>query len=95
MGCLFCSGQGPNYKLGPNVDFICSSCVQQLLSASQEDLKRAYTKAIEKGYQNKAKAIESFLDEERHYGKTENSKRNMERKRPVRKVRPSRHKVRA
>jgi len=61
MGCLFCNDQEPNYYPAPNKDFICSSCVQLLLSADQEDLKRAYTKAFSLGYQNKARAIESFL----------------------------------
>jgi len=97
MGCLFCGGQEPNYKPGPNVDFICSRCVQLLLGADQNDLKRAYAKAVEKGYRNKAKAIESFLvdggnDDDR---KTKKSKSYLERKRPLRKVRPTRHEIRA
>jgi len=93
--CLFCNHQESNYKLVSGVDFVCSNCVQLLLGASQEDLKRAHTKAIDKGYMEKAKAIESFLDEEEYYGKTENTKPNLERTRPLPAVRPSRHKVRA
>ena len=93
--CLFCNGKELNYKPGPNVDFICSRCVQLFLSADQNDLKKAYIKAIEKGYPDRARAIESFLHEDEYYGKTKKSKRNMERKRPLRKIRPSRHKVRA
>jgi len=63
MQCLFCFGQEKNYKPDPNIDFICSSCVQLLLNADQTDLRRAYLKAIEKGFTNKARAIESFLEE--------------------------------
>jgi len=97
MVCLFCNGQEPNYKSDPGIEIICSRCVILLADANQDDLKRAYAKAIEKGYLNKARAIESFLvdgenDDDR---KTKKSKRNMERKRPMRVLRPSRHKVRA
>jgi hypothetical protein len=35
-----------------------------LLGADQEDLKKAHTKAIDKGFLNKASAIESFLTED-------------------------------
>jgi hypothetical protein len=94
--CLFCNRQEPNYKPGSDVNFICSYCVQLLLGADQDDLRKAHTKAIEKGYLEKAKAIESFLvEEEDYYGKTKKSERNMERTRSLRKVRPARHKVRA
>ena len=93
--CLFCNETEKNYKPDPDVDFICGICVQLLLRADQNDLKKAYVKAIEKGYSDKTKAIESFLNEDEYYGKTKKSERNMERKRPLRKVRPSRHKVRA
>ncbi len=94
MGCLFCNGQEPNYKPGSDVDFICGSCVQLWLGADQDDLRKAHAKAIEKGYPRKAKAIESFLHESKYYGKTEKSKRNLARERPLRTVRPSRHEIR-
>jgi len=93
--CLFCKGEELNYKPCPGIDFICSHCVQLFLGVEQNDLKKTHTKAIEKGYPDKAMATESFLDEGEYYGKTTKFKRNMERKRPLRKVRPSRHKVRA
>ena len=64
MECLFCENPEPNYKPQAKIDFICSHCVQMLLGADQEDLKRAHTKAINKGYLNKASAIESFLTED-------------------------------
>jgi len=96
MGCLFCNNQEPSYMSGSGIDFICSRCVPLLLGADQNDLRKAHAKAIEKGYRNKANAIESFLvdggnDDDR---KTKKSKRNMERKRPMRMFRPSRDKVR-
>ena len=59
--CLFCNGLEIKYKPESGIDFICSQCVQTLISADQADLKRAYKKAIDKGYSNKASAIESFL----------------------------------
>jgi hypothetical protein len=78
MACLFCNGQELNYSPAPNMDFICSSCVQLLLSASQEDLKRAHAKALSLGYQNKARAIESFLIPE---GKDEQRKPESKKRR--------------
>ena len=78
------------------MDFICSSCVQLLLGAEQDDLRKAHAKAIEKGCPGKAKAIESFLiEDETNDRKTKITKRHLERKRPLRKVRPSSHQVRA
>ena len=64
MNCLFCSGQEKNYKPEPKTDFICASCVQVLLNANQEDLRKANIKALDKGYINKAMAIQSFLEGE-------------------------------
>ena len=59
--CLFCNGLEIKYKPESGIDFICSQCVQTLISADQADLKRAYKNAIDTGYSNKASAIESFL----------------------------------
>ena len=55
--CLFCS------KLEHKTDgeYVCGSCVQLLLCADQEDLKRAYDLALKMDYKRKAFAIESFL----------------------------------
>ena len=94
--CLFCNDLEIKYKPETGNDFICSRCVQILISATQEELKRAHSKTIEKGYTRKAKAIESFLIEEevKNERKTKKLKRNMGRKRPVRKVRPTRDQFR-
>ena len=96
MKCLFCCDADTNYKPEAGKDLICSLCVQILLAADQEDLKRAYGKAMERGYDRKAKAIESFLieGEVTNERKAKKLKRNMGRKRPVRKVRPTRDQFR-
>ena len=96
MKCLFCDGREKNCKPTKGIDYICSSCVLLLVDANQDDLKRAYVKAVEKGYENKASALKSFIiEDEINDKKTKISKRDMERARTLRKVRPSRHKVRA
>ena len=61
MFCLFCEAEEQNYLPVPDTDFICSRCVQVLINADQDDLKRAYDKATAQGYTRKARAIESFL----------------------------------
>ena len=66
MACLFCNKPEKNYKPQVGIDFICSSCVQLLLGATQDDLKRSHAKAISKGHTNKARAIETFIIEEEH-----------------------------
>ena len=77
MYCLFCNGQERNYKPDADKDFICGSCVQLFLRADSEDLKRAYAKALSKGYSNKASAIESFLENGGNQdGKQINTRRN-------------------
>ena len=96
MNCLLSDGMEKDYKPAKGVDYICSSCVLLLADANQDDLKRAFVKAVEKGFKNKASALKSFIiEDESNERKTKRFKRNMERERPLRKVRPSRHKVRA
>lgn len=75
LNCLFCNGKKKNYKPEPDTDFICGSCIQLFLNANQEDLRRAYKKALDKGYINKARAIESFLIPEDRNGKQINKRR--------------------
>jgi len=94
MDCLFCSDSEPEYKPGAGIDFVCSLCVQMLLEADQQDLSRAYAKAIEKGFSNKARAVELFLTEELNVRETKKLKRGVIRKKPMRVVRPSRNKLR-
>ncbi len=63
--CLLCNCPEKNYKPPPNTDYVCGMCVQLLLEADKNDLRKAYTKAIEKGLERKALAIEIFLNDER------------------------------
>jgi len=56
MICLFCCKPERNYRPGTNVNFICGTCVQLLLSADQADLKKAYAKVAKKGCSGKASA---------------------------------------
>jgi hypothetical protein len=72
-------------------ELICSRCTQLLLSADQAELGRGYNKAIEKGYPDKARAIESFLiPEEKNNGQrkpiSKKRGRHSNRKRIVRTV---------
>ena len=95
MLCLFCAGIEKNCKPA-GTDFICSRCVQILLAADQDQLKKAYQKAVDKGYINKAHGIASFLHEGTfdHERKTKKPERDLVRKRPVQAVRPSRDQLR-
>jgi hypothetical protein len=91
LTCLFCNDSEKEYNPGPGADFICSQCIQLFLGADQEELKRAYEKAIDKGYTNKARAIESFLIPEGFDGQrkpvTKKRRRLTDRKRIVRTIR--------
>jgi hypothetical protein len=93
--CLFCNEPEQRYKPEPDKHFICSQCVQLFLSADQEDLLKAHAKAIEKGYSNKARAIESFLiPEDINVRETKQARINLVRKRHMRTIRPSRNQLR-
>lgn len=96
MYCLFCNGLEPNYKPTAHIDYICSRCVQVLLSADQGQLQQASQYAIEKGLTRKARAIEKFLIEQEYTddSKTESIRRNLVRERSMRSVRPSRNQMR-
>ena len=89
MSCLFCNLSEPNYKPDPQVEFICGECVILLADADQADLKRAYQKALDKGYHRKVSALESFIiPEEKHAKRPDKSvKRNLNRKRATRFIR--------
>ena len=87
--CLFCNEPEKNYKPGPDVDFICGSCVVLLADADQADLKTAYQKALNEGYQRKVSALESFIIPEGKHGKRPDKsvKRNINRARTTRSIR--------
>jgi len=87
INCLFCNEPEPTqgYKASQkDIQYICSGCVQILLQAEPLHLERAYKKAIRKGYESKAKAIESFLIPEGDDGKQINRRRTKERSNRVR-----------
>jgi hypothetical protein len=65
-----------------------------MLDADQDDLEGAYDKAVEEGYKNKAKAIESFLiPEDKLNGQRKPvSKKRRRHTNRARAVRPSRNK---
>jgi len=93
--CLFCSRL--KHKVESNKDYICATDVQILLSADQEELKRAHQKAIDLGYFNKVNAIELFLISEAKSGKqpaAKSVKRSPDRKGTVRNVRTQERTVR-
>jgi len=95
MDCLFCGFPETGYRPEAEKEFICPECVQILISADQEDLNRAYSLAIEKGYPNKARAIQSFLiPEEINVKETKQARRNMGRKRTLRTVRLAHNQLR-
>ncbi len=73
MSCLLCHRQ-EKYNSNPGAEYVCSQCVQLLLMMNQEELKRGYALAVEKGYSNKAYALESFIMEES--GEQINKRRN-------------------
>ena len=90
--CLFCNEQV--YKT--DADYICGSCGQLLLEADQADLKQAHAKAIEKGFSNKARAIESFLiPEEVNVRKTKKYRQLIVRKKTMRLARPTSNRIRS
>jgi hypothetical protein len=94
--CLFCGKPEKGYRPSKSVDFICSRCVQFLLSADQGELMRAYEKAVILGYAGKASAIKTFLiPEDDDNAETEEPERGMVRERAVQSFRPARDQVRA
>ena len=91
--CLFCGKPEKGYKPSKEVDFICSMCVQLLLAADQNELKRAYEKAVRLGYMGKACAIKTFLVEDDN-AETEEPERGMVRRRFVQEAGFTRDQVR-
>ena len=106
MGCVLCHRDEMYQLNGKEVaclhekevsSFVCSNCVHRLLQMPQSKIIEAYNLAIEQGLSDKASWLVSFFDdelEEFYVTETGKARPNMVRKRPLRKVRPSRHKVR-
>jgi hypothetical protein len=85
--CLFCNEPEKSYK--PEFNYICGDCVILLADANQADLKRAYQKALNKGYLRKVSALELFIIPEEKYGRRPDKpvKRNINRERATRSIR--------
>jgi hypothetical protein len=92
--CIFCGLPEKGYKPSKSVEFICSRCVQLLLSADQGQLIRAYEKAVRLGYAGKASAIQTFLEEDDN-AEAEEPERGMVRERALQSFRRARDQVRA
>ena len=107
MNCLLCGMPDRQYDLASKNHIpikhpqdvkgaICSSCFQIILSSTQEQIKDAYQKALHAGLMDKAKALETFLEEEEQdVRKAKKPKRNLIGKGPLRMVRPSLNEIRA
>ena len=89
MNCLFCGTERDAKRVDSTAkSYICSNCVQTLVNLSQEQLRKAYDLATEKGYSNKAKAIESFITEAYNVSrnKRSNTTKYIDRNSPLRTV---------
>jgi hypothetical protein len=95
--CLFCENNTRFHVPAAGADFTCGSCVERLLSADADDLRKAHAKAMNLGLCRKATAIESFvkieIDKEEENGareKTEQAVRGLGREGSMQTFRPSR-----
>lgn len=89
--CLFCDHCESGH--GSSCEYVCGACVQLLLNADADDLNRAYHKAVDKGYQRKAKAIEFFIEKENPNGQRKpKPKKHGRHSNRARTVRPARNK---
>ena len=96
MLCEFCNKETDAERIDKSAkSYICGDCVAYLGNRDQEELLKGYLFALEKGYPGKARAIQSFLEENINDRKTENTERDMIKKRLSRSARPSRNRVRA
>ena len=60
--CVICLGNEPGpRKPDPDVEYICSACVQILAHATQEEIVDLYLKAVEQGMDRKAEVLKSFI----------------------------------
>lgn len=106
MSCLLCTLSEKQFDLnrdqrvavkhpGDVTEVICSNCMQILIATKQGKVKEAYDKALNDGLMDKAKVLETLLEEEEQdVGETKKSKRGMDRVRALRKIRIAGHKVR-
>jgi hypothetical protein len=95
--CIFCNEPEKGYRPGKDIDFICGCCVILLADADQDDLKRAYQKALDKGYPKKVSALESFIipegNNEQIKPKSKLNRRHSHRKRSIKSVRSKKERI--
>jgi hypothetical protein len=91
--CLICSRKEPGKTQPyPDVEFICSDCVQKLCRASQEQIRAVYQKAVDRGLDRKAEIFKTFMSDDEEYDpKAGETRPNMVRKRSMRSTRPTRN----
>lgn len=105
MNCLLCTLSETQFDINRGkriavkhpqdvTGLVCSSCMQVLVTSSQEKIRKAYQVALDKGMLDKTQVLATFLEEEEQYDrKTKKSKRNFIREGPLRMVRPSLNKI--
>lgn len=94
--CLFCFRE-ENFNQNPGTAYICGSCIQLLLIASQDELKRAHRLAVDKGYDSKVKVLGFFIIPERHHEQRKPKRQlriNINRKRSFRPIRNKEERIR-
>ena len=106
MNCLLCGSPEIKFNLNRSQyetvkhpqdvkEIICSNCMQVLIATRQGKVKEAYDKALNAGLMDKAKTLETFLEEEIiENGETKKPSRNLGRIRALRKAGLAGHKVR-
>ena len=106
MNCLICNLSETQFDLNRGqriavkhpkdvTGLICSNCMQALIVSAQEKIKAAYQKALHAGLLDKAKTLETFLEEEIiENGETKKPSRDMGRIGALRKIGLADHKVR-
>jgi hypothetical protein len=58
--CLFCNRE-EKFNQNVGAEYVCGACLQLFCDSGQDDLKRARGLAIDKGYDRKARALNSFI----------------------------------
>ena len=92
--CLFCGCRG-DYSVKQKIEFVCPVCVCILADAGQQDLKRAYKKAMRLNLPRKAMAISKFINGDIEDEQARKIRPNLVRTRPLPAVRPPRYEIRA
>lgn len=92
MDCIYCNREEPGYT--PSKDataIVCSDCTMRLASSSQEQLVKLHKLAVEKGYTEKADALERMINSKGHlHGrKTGKTGTDTKRRTPLRMAKPA------